>query len=74
MSFIVFWNSSSLFPVGSSNPQSSLCLHETVGQFTLHPMKSLPLDPWKSLPDVQNNFASCATLYIHSFSEESNAE
>ena len=38
MSFIVFWNSSSLFPVGSSNPQSSLCLHETVGQFTLHPI------------------------------------
>ena len=35
---IVFENSTSSFPVGSFNPQSSLYWHGIIGQFTLHPI------------------------------------
>lgn len=33
-----FENSTSFFPVGSLNPQSSLYSHGIAGQFTLHPI------------------------------------
>lgn len=38
MEWMTFENSTSFFPVGSLNPQSSLYSHGIAGQFTLHPI------------------------------------